>query len=176
MAEEKNYTVEGNIVYADIAKLTDEEVKEIKRFQDFGFEVKYEVYHKATVKKHKEANDRNNGVKKAESLKEKYILNYLEDNDPEAKTAYQEKKDEKGFNGAKYWFMSKYPVDAAVVQAAIEEKDGSLKEFEEAFDKYTKSIKAQNRKNEKENKKLKKALSQGEYMKVYYWNNGLHNK
>ena len=75
MAEEKNYTVEGNIVYADIAKLTDEEVKEVRRFQDFGFEVKYEVYHKATVKKHKEANDRNNGVKKAESLKEKYVTN-----------------------------------------------------------------------------------------------------
>jgi hypothetical protein len=176
MADEKNYTVEGNIVYADIAKLTDEEVKEIKRFQDFGFEVKYEVYHKATVKKHKEENDRNNGVKKVESLKEKDILNYLEDNDPEAKTTYQEKKDEKGFNSAKYWFMSKYPVAVAGVQAAIEEKDGSLNKFEEAFDKYTKSIKAQNRKNEKENKELKVALSEEEYMKVYYWQNRLDEK
>lgn len=176
MADEKNYTVEGNIVYADIAKLTDEEVKEIKRFQDFGFEVKYEVYHKATVKKHKEENDRNKGVKKVESLKEKDILDYLEDNDPEAKTAYQDKKDEKGFNGAKYWFMSKYPVDAASVQAAIEKKDGSLKKVEEAFDKYTKSIKAQNRKNEKENKELKEPFTKDEYMKVYYWQNRLDEK
>lgn len=175
--KEKNYTVEGDTVYADIAKLTDDEVKEVKRFQDFGFKLEYTVHHKHEAKKNKPEKS------EKKKLKQEYILEYLEMNDVAGVKEYEEKRDEiavdkegkekttstgkprkKGFNAGKYWFTRKYPVDVAVAKNEIESA-GLTKELNEDYKKYKES--------KSEEKEEKDVLNQEEYTRTFYWNKGL---
>lgn len=155
----KHYKIEGKKIYANLEAATDEEFKVIERYSKLGYEI-------ITAGEEKAKKPRKNG------LKEEDILAYLKANDEAAIATYEAKKAEpatdeqgnikkrktgtiirKGFNFARQWFETSYPVK-------IDEELGADKAAAEAeYKKYTK------------NNGDGATLSAAEFKRRYYWKN-----
>ena len=167
-----NYTVKGNKIIADIEKLTDKEMKTLSKYVALGFTI--ETKEKVKI----------------ERMKEQFILDYLKENDPEAKKIYDEVYNKiavdedgnekttslgnpilQGFNAGRFWFCKNYPKNIEEVKQTIEE-EGKTEELEDAYQDY-KDTKDKEKKNngKKKNKKTKKveAMTKDEYTRVFYW-------
>ena len=154
----KHYKIEGKKIYANLEAATDKEFKVIERYSKLGYEIIT-----AGEEKSKKA--------KKHSLKEEEIIAYLKENDESAITTYEAKKAEpatdgqgnikkrkttstiikKGFNFARQWFETSYPVK-------IDEELGADKAAAEAaYKEYKKN-------NGNDN-----ALTVEEFKRRYYW-------
>ena len=163
-----NYKVNGNVIVADIERLTDKEMKTLSKYVALGFTIEP----KTKVKK--------------ERMKEKFILDYLKD-DEEAiktykeiynKTAVDEDGNPKmtskgneikqGFNAGRFWFCKTYPINLADVKKEIEE-NGRTEELNEAYNDYKKAKDNENKNKTKAEKEKNKPMSEEEYTRVFYW-------
>lgn len=149
-------------IYANIVKLSEEEIEEIKKYQLFGYEVI------AEQEKAKEP---------AKRLDDEYILDYLR-NDKVGKETYISKKNEpvlnedgtektkkdgtvktKGFSNGCKWFATTYPENVEEVEKKIEESK-KAEDFERVYKAYVKKT---------ENSKDKEAMTKAQYTRHYYW-------
>jgi hypothetical protein len=156
-----NYEIKGKVIFADIQKLTDKEVKLLSKYVALGYTVE-EKEEEETKKK---------------TLKDSDILEYLKDN-KEALETYKKIKDtpavdkkgkvkktsrdnvvKRGFNAGRFWFCKNFPEDIEDIKKAIEEA-GRTALLEEAYEEYKKT---------KEDNKETDIMTETEYTRTYYW-------
>ena len=156
-----NYEIKGKIIYADIQKLTDKEVKTLSKYVALGYSVE----------------EREEEETKKRTLKDSDILEFLSDN-KEALETYKKIKDtpavdkngkvkktkrdkivKRGFNAGRFWFCKNFPEDIEEIKKAIEEA-GRTALLEEAYKDYKKT---------KEENKETDIMTETEYTRTYYW-------
>ena len=156
-----NYEIKGKVIFADIQRLTDKEVKLLSKYVALGYTVE-EKEEEETKKK---------------TLTNAYILEYLK-GDEKAITTYNEVVNEpatdkngktkltskgkvvkKGFNAGRHWFCKNYPADIKEIEIAIEEA-GRTTLLKKAYTDYKKT---------KEDNKETDIMTETEYTRTYYW-------
>lgn len=156
-----NYEIKGKVIYADIQKLTDKEVKLLSKYVALGYTVE-EKEEEETKKK---------------TLTNAYILGYLKDDEKAIKT-YNDIMNEpatdkngktkltskgkvvkKGFNAGRHWFCKNYPADIKAVEQDIENA-GRTTLLTKAYADYIKN---------KEDNNETDTMTKDEYTKTYYW-------
>lgn len=148
----KHYITDNKekVIYANILKLTDDELAEISKLEKFGYTVVNEAVAKAKEKL-------NPDKKTVLRLDEDSIRKYLKEHAEEAIEAFDKEKKDNGYAKAKTWFMKNYPANVKDIEAQTEKAD---------YAKYQKGMK---NKTDPKTKESLTPMTEEEYTRYFYW-------
>lgn len=156
-----NYEIKGKVIYADIQKLTDKEVKLLSKYVALGYTVEEKEEEETKKKTLTDAYIRDylNGDEEAIKTYDKIIKEPAKDKNGKTKLTSKGNVVKKGFNAGRHWFCKNYPADIKEVEKAIEEANRTAL-MEKAYEDY---------KQTKEDNKETDIMTETEYTRTYYW-------